>query len=114
MDEEGFLYFIARKDDIIKTRGEKVSPKEVEEVLYGLEGIAEAAVVGIPDEILGQAIKAAITLRDGAQLTVRDVQRHCSANLEDFMVPKLVESRDSLPNTTSGRPSKRDRANHVR
>lgn len=110
MDEEGFLYFVARKDDIIKTRGEKVSPKEVEEVLYRLEGIAEAAVVGIPDEILGQAIKAIVTLRDGAQLSERDVQRHCSSHLEDFMIPKFVEFRDSLPKTSSGKISKRELA----
>lgn len=108
MDEEGFLYFVSRKDDIIKTRGEKVSPKEVEEVLYRLDGVAEAAVVGIPDEILGQAIKAVITLREGAQLTERDVQRHCSASLEDFMVPKFIEFRDSLPKTSSGKISKRE------
>ena len=110
MDEEGFLYFVARKDDIIKTRGEKVSPKEVEEVLYRLDGIAEAAVVGIPDEILGQAIKAVVTLRAGVQLTERDVQRHCSSNLEDFMVPKFVEFRESLPKTSSGKISKRELA----
>ena len=109
-DEDGFLYFVARKDDIIKTRGEKVSPKEVEEVLYRLDGVAEAAVVGTPDEILGQAIKAVITLREGAQLTERDVQRHCSANLEDFMVPKFIEFRDSLPKTSSGKISKRELA----
>lgn len=110
MDEEGFLYFVSRKDDIIKTRGEKVSPKEVEEVLYRLDGIAEAAVVGIPDEILGQAIKAVITLRDDAQLNEREVQRHCSANLEDFMVPKFIEFRNSLPKTSSGKISKRELA----
>ncbi|HKW62487.1 MAG TPA: AMP-binding protein [Candidatus Acidoferrum sp.] len=109
-DEEGFLYFVARKDDIIKTRGEKVSPKEVEEVLYRLDGVAEAAVVGMPDEILGQAIKAVITLREGAQLTERDVQRHCSASLEDFMVPKFIEFRASLPKTSSGKISKRELA----
>lgn len=110
MDEEGFLYFVARKDDIIKTRGEKVSPKEVEEVLYRLDGVAEAAVVGIPDQILGQAIKAVITLREGAQLKERDVQRHCSAHLDDFMVPKFIEFRDSLPKTSSGKISKRELA----
>lgn len=110
MDEEGFLYFVARKDDIIKTRGEKVSPKEVEEVLYRLEGIAEAAVVGIPDEILGQAIKAVVTLRHGSQLSERDVQRHCSSHLEDFMIPKFVEFCDSLPKTSSGKISKRELA----
>ena len=59
-DEEGFLYFIGRKDDIIKTRGEKVAPKEVENVLYALAGIAEAVVVGVPDPILGHAIKAVV------------------------------------------------------
>ncbi len=110
MDEEGFLYFVARKDDIIKTRGEKVSPKEVEEVLYRLDGVVEAAVVGIPDEILGQAIKAVVTLRDGVPLNERDVQRHCSAHLEDFMVPKFIEFRDSLPKTSSGKIGKRELA----
>ncbi|MDZ7264856.1 MAG: AMP-binding protein, partial [candidate division KSB1 bacterium] len=60
MDEDGFLYFVARKDDIIKSRGEKVSPKEIESVIYGLPGVAEVAVIGVPDAILGQAIKAII------------------------------------------------------
>ena len=110
MDEEGFLYFVARKDDIIKTRGEKVSPKEVEDALYSLDGVAEAAVVGVPDDVLGQAIKAVVTVREGAQLTERDVQRHCLANLEDFMVPKFIEFRDSLPKTSTGKISKRELA----
>src|SRR5437868_9336353 len=59
-DAEGYLYFVGRKDDIIKTRGEKVSPKEVENVLYELPGVREAAVIGVPDPILGMAIKACI------------------------------------------------------
>jgi long-chain acyl-CoA synthetase len=63
MDQEGYLYFVGRKDDIIKTRGEKVRPREVEEVLYGIEGVAEADVVGTPDAFLGDAIKAVICLR---------------------------------------------------
>ena len=65
-DEEGFLYFVGRKDDIIKTRGEKVSPKEVENVLYALPGMREAAVVGVPDPILGMAIKAVVALEPDA------------------------------------------------
>jgi acyl-coenzyme A synthetase/AMP-(fatty) acid ligase len=108
MDEEGFLYFVGRKDDIIKCRGEKVSPKEVEDVLYSLDGVAEAAVLGVPDALLGQAIKAIITLRDGARLTEHDVQRHCSQYLENFMMPKFVEFRQSLPKTSSGKISKRE------
>jgi amino acid adenylation domain-containing protein len=105
-DEEGFLYFIGRKDDIIKTRGEKVAPKEVENVLYALAGIAEAVVVGVPDPILGHAIKAVVAA-PGARLTEQDIIRHCARHLEDFMVPKMVEFRDALPKTESGKISRR-------
>jgi long-chain acyl-CoA synthetase len=101
-DKEGYLYFVARKDDIIKSRGEKVSPKEVENVLYALNGVVEAAVVGTPDPILGEAIVAYLVL-DGADLTERDVLRHCRAHLEDFMVPQRVEFRAELPKTSSGK-----------
>jgi len=103
MDTEGFLYFISRKDDIIKSRGEKVAPKEVEGVLYRLPGVVEAAVVGVPDELLGQAIKAFVVCGDDYHLTERDVLRHCAQHLEDFMMPKYVEFRDSLPKTASGK-----------
>jgi long-chain acyl-CoA synthetase len=106
-DEDGFLYFIGRKDDVIKTRGEKVAPKEVENVLYGLAGVAEAAVVGVADPILGHAIKAVVALSPGADLTEQDIIRHCARRLEDFMVPKLVEFRDALPKTESGKISRR-------
>jgi amino acid adenylation domain-containing protein len=106
-DDEGYLYFVGRRDDIIKTRGEKVSPREVEEVLYALDGVAEAAVIGVPDPVLGSAVKALLTLRPGANITSQDVFRHCSSRLEDFMVPKLVEFCESLPKTESGKVSKR-------
>ena len=106
-DEEGYLYFVGRKDDIIKTRGEKVSPREVEDVIYALDGVAEVAVIGVPDPILGSAIKAVLTVRPGAQLTKQDVLRHCAARLEDFMVPKIVEFQASLPKTETGKISKR-------
>ena len=106
-DEEGFLYFVGRKDDIIKTRGEKVSPKEVENVLYALPGIHEAAVIGVAAPILGLAIKAVVALAPDAKLTEHDVIRHCAKNLEDFMVPKSVEFRDALPKTESGKISRR-------
>jgi amino acid adenylation domain-containing protein len=107
MDSEGFMYFIARKDDIIKSRGEKVAPKEVENVLYSLEGVQEAAVIGVPDPVLGQAVKAFIASDDGG-LTAADVLRHCRTHLEDFMVPKLVEFRQELPKTSTGKISKTD------
>jgi acyl-CoA synthetase (AMP-forming)/AMP-acid ligase II len=106
-DADGFLYFVARKDDIIKTRGEKVSPKEVENALYALPGIREAAVVGVPDPVLGRALKAVVAIEPQANLTAQDVIRHCARHLEDFMVPKLVEFRDALPKTESGKISRR-------
>jgi long-chain acyl-CoA synthetase len=106
MDEEGFLYFVGRKDDIIKCRGEKVSPKEIENVLYNLEGVLETAVVGVPDEILGQAIKAFVVLKEGITLSEKDVLIYCSKNLEDFMVPKYVEIVETLPKTESGKITK--------
>jgi len=109
-DEEGYLYWIGRKDDIIKTRGEKVSPKEVEEVLYSFPAVADAAVIGVPDEILGSAIKAFVTLKSGASTTAEQLLRHCKEHLEDFMVPKYLEISQSMPKTGSGKISKRDLA----
>ncbi len=106
MDDEGFFYFVGRKDDIIKSRGEKVAPKEIENVLYDLPGVLEAAVIGVPDEILGQAVKALVVCPDG-DVTERDILRHCQANLEDYMVPKYVELVDSLPKTTTGKIRKK-------
>jgi acyl-CoA ligase (AMP-forming) (exosortase A-associated) len=103
MDDEGYLYFVSRKDDIIKTRGEKVSPKEVENVLYSMEGVAEVAVIGVPDDILGQAIRAVVVPKNGAELKEKDILQHCKNHLEDFMVPKYVEIRSSLPKTDTGK-----------
>ncbi|MEJ5308883.1 MAG: AMP-binding protein [Anaerolineae bacterium] len=108
MDEEGFFYFVARKDDIIKTRGEKVAPKEVESVLYQLPGVVEAAVIGVPDALLGEAVKAFVVCAPDANLTERDVLRHCAQYLEDFAMPKQVEFRTSFPRTESGKIQKRD------
>jgi long-chain acyl-CoA synthetase len=105
-DEEGYLYFVARRDDIIKSRGEKVSPREVENILYGLEGVLEAAVIGVADAVLGEAVKAFISLREGVVLTEREVLRHCQSRLESFMVPKTVIFVDELPKTDTGKVKK--------
>jgi long-chain acyl-CoA synthetase len=105
MDEGGYFYFVGRQDDIIKSRGEKVAPKEVENVLYALPGVVEAAVIGVTDPILGQAVKALVVL-DGAALSKAEVLAHCHAHLEDFMLPKYVEFRAELPKTTSGKIKK--------
>jgi len=107
MDEEGFLYFVSRRDDIIKSRGEKVSPKEVETALYELGDVVEAAVVGVSDDVLGEAVKAYVALKKGSPLSEKDIIAHCQRRLEDFMVPKLVEFRESLPKTDSGKITKK-------
>ncbi len=106
MDRDGYLYFVGRKDDIIKTRGEKVAPKEVEAALHACPGIAEAVVIGVDDPVLGQAIRAIVVLGDST-LTEREIIRFCAKNLEDFMVPKSVEFRASLPKTDTGKVSRR-------
>jgi amino acid adenylation domain-containing protein len=108
LDDEGYLYFVGRMDDIIKSRGEKVAPKEVENVLYNIRGVRDAAVIGVPDDLLGQAVKAFVVLEQEAPLTAKDIQRECQARLEGFMVPKYVELVADLPKTTTGKIKKTD------
>jgi long-chain acyl-CoA synthetase len=106
-DDDGFFYFVGRKDDMIKCRGEKVAPKEIENVLYGIDGVVEAAVVGVCDPILGQAIKAFMVV-SGRKVTPAEVRAHCRAHLEDFMIPKYIEFCEQLPKTSSGKITKQD------
>jgi acyl-CoA synthetase (AMP-forming)/AMP-acid ligase II len=108
LDEEGYLYFVGRMDDIIKSRGEKVAPKEVENVLYNIQGVKDAAVIGTPDELFGQAVKAFCVLEEGVTLTEKDVIRACQQKLEPFMVPKYVVFVPELPKTTTGKIKKTD------
>jgi acyl-CoA synthetase (AMP-forming)/AMP-acid ligase II len=108
MDEDGYLYFIGRKDGLIKTAAERVYPQEIENILYELEGVSEAAVFGVEHEILGQAIKASLVLELGAKLTEKDVLDYCSLHLEKYMIPKYVEFRSQLPKTTTGKINYRD------
>lgn len=107
MDEEGFLYFVGRSDDIIKTRGEKVSPVEVENVLHAIDGVREAAVVGVPDELLGEAIRAFVVLEPGASLGVGQIRANCMRRLESFMVPQQIVLCADLPRTATGKVSRK-------
>lgn len=106
MDEEGYLYFVSRMDDIIKSRGEKVSPREVENALAEIAGVREAAVIGVPDDVLGQAVKAFLVLAEGATLTEKQVKLECEKRLESFMVPKHVVFVHDLPRTSGGKVKK--------
>jgi acyl-CoA synthetase (AMP-forming)/AMP-acid ligase II len=106
MDAEGYLYFIGRSDEIIKSRGEKVAPKEVENVLVNIPGVKEAAVVGVPDELLGQAVKAFVVIEQGRIVGERQLQMECQKRLENFMVPKSIVIVPSLPRTDTGKLKK--------
>jgi len=103
MDDEGFLYFVGRRDTMIKSSGFRVSPTEVEEVLFQTGKLQEAAVIGLPDEILGQAIKAFVVKRDGESVTEEDLISYCAARLPRHMHPKIVQILESLPKTPSGK-----------
>jgi len=105
-DGDGYLYFVARKHNIIKSRGEKVSPREVEDVLYGIEDVVEAVVIGEPDPILGQSIKAFVVLKESSALTETNILGYCSRHLEDHMVPQRIEFVKELPKTASGKIQK--------
>ena len=108
MDDKGYLYFRGRVDDIIKSRGEKVSPVEVENVLYNFPGIREAAVIGVADEVEGQSIKAFVSLDAGLVVDPKKIRQHCMAHLESFMVPREVVILPSLPKTDSNKISKKE------
>ncbi len=106
MDGDGYLHFVARKDDIIKTRGEKVSPVEVEGVIARGDGVGEVAVVGVIDATLGAAVKACIVPSAGRTVSADDVRRAVRDALGEVAVPKVVEVVEALPRTASGKVKK--------
>lgn len=108
IDEDGFITVVDRKKDMIKSGGENVSSREVEETIYGLEGISEVAVIGLPDPKWIEKVSAIIVLKDGESLTEDDVKAHCSAAMSGFKVPKSVFFTDSLPKNPSGKILKRE------
>lgn len=102
-DEDGFLYFIGRRDAMIKSSGFRISPTEVEDALFRSGRIRHAAVIGVPDEMLGQHIKAFVVARDEESKDAAELIRIVGEKLPRYMVPKTVEFLDELPKTTSGK-----------
>ena len=102
-DEAGFLYFVGRRDNMIKSSGYRVSPTEVEETLFQSGCLREAGVIGIPDPVLGQAIKAFVVPRDGEIVKAEALIAFCTERLPRYMVPKVVEVVGQLPKTPSGK-----------
>ena len=106
-DEHGLLHVVDRKKDMIKTGGENVASREVEEVLYRHNGDQEVAVFGLVHPVWVEAVVAAIVPRDGATLTEADVVAHCREHLAGFKTPKRIFFVDSLPKNPSGKLLKR-------
>jgi acyl-coenzyme A synthetase/AMP-(fatty) acid ligase len=106
-DAEGDFYFVARSDEIIKSRGEKVSPAEVENIIYSLAAVQDVLVIGIPDILLGEAVCAFVAAREGEKLNAQQIKRICSERLENFMVPKHVLFLPELPRTINGKLSRK-------
>ena len=105
-DEEGYLYFVGRRDDLIKSGGEKVVPREIEDVLHSAPGVREAAVVGVADRLLGQAVHGHVSAQPGAVLDVAALRIFCSERLEDYKVPRHLTVHDELPRTSNGKIDK--------
>ena len=107
MDAEGFLYFLGRKDDMIKSRGERISAKEIENIINQVEGVNECAVIGVEDEILGQAVKAFVVPNPQITLKKKEILTHCANNLEPYSIPKYIEIIPEMPKTTHGKTDKK-------
>ncbi len=112
-DEEGFLFFVGRRDDIFKCRGERVGAREVEDVIVSMPGVSEAAVIGVPDEILGAAVTAYVVPDRHGHPDAQSVQRFCAARLESFKCPRQVFIRAALPKTPHGKVDKRTLAHEA-
>lgn len=106
VDKDGFLYYVDRKKDMIKSGGENVYSKEVEEVLYAYPDILEAAVIGVPDEKWGEMVQALVVLKEGKVTTQKDIIAFCKRELAGFKCPKSIEFLESLPKTGVGKIAK--------
>ena len=103
MDEDGYFYIVDRKKDLIIAGGYNIYPREVEEVLYELAQVKEAAVAGVPDRYRGETVKAYIVFKEGQTLTAEEVIQFCRTRLAAYKVPKLVEFREQLPKSAVGK-----------
>lgn len=105
-DDDGYIWIVGRSKEIIKSGGNRVSAKEVEEALLTSDAILEVAVIGLPDDLLGEAITAVITLKPGVEMTDKEVRKHCQANLPMHKVPQRYLFLDSLPKQKTGKVNK--------
>jgi acyl-CoA synthetase (AMP-forming)/AMP-acid ligase II len=108
LDGDGYLYVSDRVKDMIISGGENIYPREIENVLFQLPAVADAAVIGVPDEKWGETVKAVVQVKDGETLTEAEVRAHCRANLGGFKQPTSVDFIDEIPRNLSGKVLKKD------
>jgi acyl-CoA ligase (AMP-forming) (exosortase A-associated) len=114
-DEQGFLYFIGRRDEMIKSSGYRISPNEVEEVFYATGLVGECAAFGVPHQALGEVVAVVVTAAAGTALDVSDLQRICRDKLPAYMVPARIELRDGpLPRNANGKIDRKSIAAELR
>lgn len=107
LDSDGFLFLVDRKKDMVISGGENIASSEIERVLYQLDCVLEAAIIGLPDPQWGERVVAVVVLRDNTHLTLSDLQAHCRKKIGGFKVPKQLVILESLPRNPSGKVLKR-------
>jgi long-chain acyl-CoA synthetase len=103
VDEDGYLYIVDRKKDMIIASGYNIYPRDIEEVLYEHPAVQEAVVIGIPDKYRGEGVKAILVLKSGKDANEDEIKAYCRENLAAYKVPNVVEFRDQLPKTAVGK-----------
>ena len=103
MDDDGYLYIVERKKDLIIRGGFNIVPRDLEEVLHQHPAVLEAAAIGVPDPIMGEEIKAYIVIREGEKVSEDDIIKHCQEHLAKYKTPKYVEFMDALPRNPIGK-----------
>jgi len=106
LDEDDYLFIVDRKKELINVGGQKVYPRELDELLFSHPAVREAATVGVPDQFLGEAVKVVVALRDGAKLTADELLAYCRTNLVKYKWPKHIAFVDALPKTGAGKIDK--------
>ena len=102
-DDDGYFYIVSRKSDIIKSGSHRIGPQEIEDVIMEHPAVSEVAVIGIPDEILDERIKACVVLKPQVQCTEKELRKHCRAILPAYKVPHVIEFHQALPKTSTGK-----------
>jgi acyl-CoA synthetase (AMP-forming)/AMP-acid ligase II len=107
-DDQGYVYIVDRRTDMIISGGENVYPIEIEHVVSAHDDVLDVAVIGVPDDRWGEAVKAVVSLRSGAKVTERDILQFCRGKLAGYKMPKSVDFIQTIPRNASGKILKKE------